>query len=81
MRGGPNDKTASTTDTFVRKLTSVPNTEQRSNWPSVTESIVRALRGEPSLYHVRKWKSYPDRIEAARRRPAVPAGAPTSAGN
>jgi hypothetical protein len=85
-RGGPNDKTpndktANATDTFVRKLTLVLNTGQRSNWPSVTESIARALHDEPNLYHVRQWKSYSDRIEATRPRPAVPAGAPTSAGN
>jgi len=80
-RGGPNDKTANATDTFVQKLTSVLNTGPRNDWPSVTESIARALHREPNLYHVRQWKSYPDRIEDARLRLAVPAGAPTSAGN
>jgi hypothetical protein len=80
-RGGPNDKTANAPDTFVQKLTSVLNYGQRNEWPSVTESIARALHCEPNLYHVRKWKSYPDLIDAARPRRAAPAGAPTSAGN
>ena len=80
-RGGPTDKTANATDTFVQNLTSVLNTEQRSHWPSVTESIARAFHDEPNLYHVRQWKSYPGPIEDTRRRPAVPAGAPVSARN
>jgi hypothetical protein len=79
-RGGPNDKTANATDPFVPGLTLVLNTGQRSNWPSVTESIARALHGEPNLYHVRRWKCYPDCIEAARLRQAVLAGGLTSPG-
>jgi hypothetical protein len=79
--GGPNDKTANATDAFVQKLASVLNTGPRSDWPSVTESIARAMHGEPNLYHVRQWKSYPDCIAATRLRQAVPAGAPSSAGN
>jgi hypothetical protein len=70
------DSAAGADGEFHKRLTWVLN-EDRDTWPSVTESIVRSLRGEPNLYHVRRWKAFPDRVEESKPPVQVPAARPT----